>query len=420
MSERESMIDRFVKYTKIETTADPESKTTPSTPGQMELAKIIRDDLAAANVTDLEMTEEGFIYATIEENLPADHPAKGKVPIIGLLSHLDTATEASGKNVNAQFIKNYQGASITFPGNPNLKLTTDDFPKLKECIGHTIITSDGTTLLGSDDKAGLSIIVELAHYFNDHPEELHGKLRLAIIPDEEIAVGAEKLDLKRYGADVAYTLDGGELGEIDVESFNGFKGTIEVEGYSAFPGYGKGIYVNAIQVLSKFIAAMSEELWPQNCDERQPIWWIHNCEAEVAKATAAIFLRGFDLKEIEKQKVLLGAIKDKLLRDYPKAKINLDITEMYKNYKCELDKDPRVVEYAEEAMKRIDIEPKRNFVRGGNDSCHLCFNGLLSTNLFVGMQNMHSFMEWTSVEWIQKSMETAVSLAKVWVDKSAE
>lgn len=415
----ENLIERFVKYTKIDTTADPESKTTPSTPGQLELAKIVEKDLLDAGVDDLEMTQEGFIYATIEENLPADHPAKGKVPVIGFLSHLDTANEAPGKNVKARFIENYQGDDITFPGNPELKLTTEDYPKLKSVIGHTIITANGTTLLGGDDKAGLSVIVEMVKYFKAHPEELHGKIRLAIIPDEEIGIGAEKLDLKKFGADFAYTLDGGEIGEIDVESFNGFKGKIEVEGYAAFPGYGKGVYVNAIQILSKFVAAMNDELWPQNCDGRQPIWWVHDFQGEVAKASATVYLRDFDLEGIEKQKKMLNNIIEGLKKDYPKAKINLDVVEMYKNYKYELDKDPRVVAYAEEAMKRIDIEPKRNFVRGGNDSCHLCFNGLLSTNLFVGMQNMHSLTEWNTVESIEKALEAAISLTKVWLDKSA-
>lgn len=419
MADRESIIDRFIRYTKVDTKADPESKGSPSTPGQLELAKMVADDLRSAGVKDVELTDGGFIYATIPGNVPDSHRAKGKVPVIGFLAHVDTANEASGKDVKARLIKNYQGGEITFPGNPELRLNYDSAPHLKNCIGHTVITTDGTTLLGGDDKAGLSVLVELAHHFRENPDDLHGDLRLAIIPDEEIGVGTDNLDLKKFGADIAYTIDGGEMGEIDVESFNGFMGKITVEGYPAFPGYGKGIYINAIQVLSKIIAKMEDRRWPQNAGGRDPIWWIHSLTGEVGKAEAAVYLRDFDLEGIEKQKKLIGKIADEVQKEFPKAKINIDINETYKNYKYELEKDPRVVEYAEESMRRIGIEPKRNFVRGGNDSCHLCFKGLLSTNLFVGMQNMHSVMEWNTVETIEASLKTLVSLAGVWVEKSA-
>jgi len=419
MADRKRLIDTFIKYTKVDTQCDQGSKASPSTPGQLELQKIVVEDLKAAGVTEIEASDDGFIYATIPSNLPNGHPAKGKVPTLGLLAHLDTADEAPGKNVKAQFIENYQGQDIKFPGNPELKLNADVAPYLKHCVGHTLITSDGTTLLGADDKAGLAVLVELANHYRENPEDLHGKIRIAIIPDEEIGVGTEKLDLKKYGADIAYTLDAGEKGEIDVESFNGFMGKIIVEGYAAFAGYGKDIYINAIQVLSKMIAKMEDKRWPQNADGRDPIWWIQSLTGEVSKAEAAVYLRDFDLDGIENQKKLLADIKEEVAKEFPKAKINIDINETYKNYKYELEKDPRIVEYAEEAMERIGIKPKRNFVRGGNDSCHLCFSGLLSTNIFVGMQNMHSLMEWTSVETIESSLETVISLAKVWVDKSA-
>jgi tripeptide aminopeptidase len=412
------MIDDFIKYTKIDTTADPESKTSPSTPGQLELAKIVADDLKAAGLSDVELTEGGFIYATIPDNLPDSHPAKGKVPTLGLFAHVDTANEASGKDVKARFVESYQGGEITFPGNPELKLNYENAPHLKNCIGHTIITSDGTTLLGGDDKAGLAVLVELVRYFKENPDALHGKIRIAIIPDEEIGVGTDKLDFKKFGADIAYTLDAGEMGEIDVESFNGFKGKIAVEGYPAFPGYGKNIYINAIQVLSKFVAKMEDKRWPQNAAGRDPIWWVHNFNGDVGKAEALVFLRDFDLEGIEDQKKILSGIKEEVQKEFPKAKIEIETEKMYMNYKYELEKDPRIVEYAEEAMKRVGITPKRNFVRGGNDSCHLCFNGLLSTNIFVGMQNMHSVMEWNTVETIEGSLKTVVALANVWVEKS--
>lgn len=418
MINRKRLLDTFIKYTKYDTKSDPESKQTPSTPGQLVLAKVVAQDLKDAGFSAVEMTEEGFIYATLPENLPTAHSSKGKVPVVGFLAHLDTASEAPGNDVKARIIENYKGENITFPANSELKLTPDIAPTLKDCIGHTIITSDGNTLLGSDDKAGIAILVELGNYLKEHPEVLHGKLRIGVIPDEEISIGTEKLDLKRFGANFAYTLDGGEMGEIDVESFNGYMGTVTIEGYAAFPGYGKGIYLNAIQVLSKFIAAMEDRRWPQNAAARDPIWWIQKMEGEVSKATANVYLRDFDVEGIKKQISILEEIKEKILKQHPKAKITIDIKEGYKNYKYELDKAPHVVAYAEEAMKKVGIKPKQNYVRGGNDACHLCFSGLLSTNLFIGMQNFHSLMEWISLDVIEASLKNVVSLIGVWVEHS--
>lgn len=417
---RDRLILNFIKYTKIDSQARYDTGQTPSNPGQLELAKIVAADLEGAGFSDVELDAQGFLFGTIPENLPAGHPAKGKAPTIGFLAHFDTATEVSGKNVKARLIENYDGGEITYPANPDLKLTPALSPALKSCTGHTIITSDGTTLLGGDDKAGLAVIVEMGHHFKENPGSLHGRIRVAIIPDEEIGIGTEKLELKKFSADVAYTIDGGEIGSIDVESFNGFMGKIEVEGVSAFPGYGKGQYINAGQVLSRFVAAMPDDRWPQNCEGRQPIWWVDRMDCDVAKASASIYLRDFDLDGIAEAKLILDSIRKDVLKQFPKASISIDIKETYRNYKYELDKDPRVVAYAEEAMRRVGITPKRNFVRGGNDSCHLCFSGLLSTNLFIGMQNMHSLTEWNTVESIEAALKTVVSLTGVWVDKTAK
>lgn len=416
MTTKNRLIDNFIKYTKIDTRANPESKTTPSTSGQLDLAKIVVQDLKEAGYQDVEMDKAGFVFATIPQNFPAGQ--KKNVPTIGFLAHFDTAAESSGANVQARFIENYKGDVITYPKNPELTLSPENSPHLKNCIGHTIITSDGTTLLGGDDKAGIAVLVELGYFLNDHPEIHHGKVRVAIIPDEEIGVGTEKLDLKKFGVDFAYTADAGETGEIDVESFNGFLGKIEVEGNTTFPGYGKGKYINATQVISKFIAAMDSDRWPQNADKRQPIWWVDRMEGGTQRASCAIYLRDFDLDGIEKQKQILNGIKDRVLAEFPKAKIGIEINETYRNYKYILEKDPRVVAYAEEAMKKIGITPKQNYVRGGNDSCHLCFMGLLSTNLFVGMQNMHSTAEWNTVESIEASLKTVASLVNVWYERS--
>lgn len=415
---KETLLDRFIKYVKMDTQAVPETGKIPSSPGQLELAKIVVEDLKNAGVVDIKLTDQGYIYGTIPSNIPAGHPANGKVPTLGFVSHLDTAMECSGKNVKPQIIKNYDGKDIPLPGNPQLALKVKEEPELKKCVGHTIITSDGTTLLGVDDKAGIAAVIEMAHYFKDHPDKLHGKIRIGIMPDEELGIGAENLDLKEFGADFAYTLDGGSLGEIDIESFNGYKGKVTVEGYAAFPGYGKGIYLNATKVLSEFVCMMQEGMWPENCEGRQGIWWADAFKGEVANAELTVYLRDFDLEGIKEKEKILNGIKDKLLKKYPKAKININISEMYKNYRYELDKDKRVVEYAEEAMRKVGLKPVHHSVRGGNDSCHMCFSGLLSTNLFIGMQRMHSLKEWGSLEVMEKAVETLIALTGVWMENS--
>ncbi len=418
MINRKALVERFLKYVKIDTQAVPEAKTVPSSKGQFELAKLVLEDLKNAGVQELIMKENAFIYGTIPENLSGANKSK-KVPVLGFLSHLDTAAEAPGKNIKPQIIENYKGQKITYTGNSELSLSPETEPKLKNCIGHTIITSDGTTLLGGDDKAGLSAIVELANYYKGHPEVQHGKIRIAIIADEELGIGAELVDLKEFGVNFAYTVDGSGLGEIDVESFNGFKGKVKVTGYSAFPGYGKGIYLNATKVLSEFVSKMSEDLWPENCEKRDPIWWVDEFKGGVGEAELTVFLRNFDLEGIKKQEKMLDKIKDGIQKKYPKAKIAIEIAESYKNYKLELDKDKRVVSYAEEAIKKIGLKPVPVYVRGGNDSCHLCFSGLLSTNLFIGMEKMHSFQEWISLDVMEKAVENLISLCGVWLEKSA-
>lgn len=419
MINKQNLLNRFLKYVAVDTQCDPEAKKSPSSDGQFVLSKIVAEDLKNAGIKDIVVKENAFIYGTIPENIPAGHKAHGKkVPVVGFLSHFDTAAEASGKNIKPQIIKDYKGQKISYSGNPELFLTPEEAPTLKDCIGHTIITTDGTTLLGGDDKAGISAIVEMAEYFKSHPEVPHGKIRIAIIADEEIGTGAELLDLKEFGADVAYTVDGGSMGQIDVESFNGFKGKVKVTGYAAFPGYGKGVYLNATKVLAEFIANMNEEMWPENCDKRQPIWWVDDFKGGVAEAEMSVFLRNFDYDKIKDQEKILNDIKTTTLKKHPKAKIEINISETYKNYKFELDKDPRVVAYAEESIKRIGIKPAHHYVRGGNDSCHLCFSGLLSTNLFIGMERMHSVQEWISLEVIEKATENIITLPQVWMEKS--
>lgn len=408
------LLNNLLTYVKIDTQSVPDATAIPSSPGQLELAKIVANQFEDAGFKEIKLSESGYLFATIPSNLSNNK----KVPTIGFVAHFDTAAEVSGKNVKPQVIENYNGQKITFSGNKNICLDPSVETNLKSCIGHTIITTDGTTLLGGDDKAGIAALLELAHYFKDNPKEQHGKIRIAIMPDEETAAGAHKLDLKTFGADVVYTLDGSFMGDIDVESFNGFKAKVTVEGNSAFPGYGKGVYLSATRVLGEFVAEMPDKLWPENCEKRDPIWWADEFKGGVGQAEMTVYLRNFDLEGIKEQENELNKIKEKLLKKYPKAKISVSVSEMYKNFKEILNKDKRVIEFAKEAVKRAGIAPNPQYVRGGSDACHFCFSGIMSTNIFIGMQQMHSLKEWISLNVIEKSAETAINLAKVWAEKS--
>ncbi|PIR17951.1 MAG: peptidase T [Deltaproteobacteria bacterium CG11_big_fil_rev_8_21_14_0_20_49_13] len=414
MVNKERLLDNFIKYVKMDTRSSHENAETPSSKGQFELAKVVIDDLKQAGLKDIILTKDCCLYGTI----PGSIKSSTKIPTVGFVAHFDTTPDVPGENVQPNIINNYQGEKITFTKNSELFLDPAEEINLKKCIGNTIITSDGTTLLGADDKAGISALVELAHYFDDHNDQPHGDIKIGIMPDEEIGVGSEKFNLKEFGADVIYTLDGSFVGDIDIESFNGFKAKVTVQGNAAFPGYGKNIYLSSSRIISEFVSEMPDELWPENCSDRQDIFWADEIKGGVGSSEMIIFLRSFDLSGIENQVKILHKIKDDLLKKYPKAKINIEVSEMYKNYKNELDKDRRVVDYAIEAMKKIGITPNSQYVRGGSDACHFCFSGVLSTNLFIGMQRMHSFKEWVSLEVVEKSAETAISISKVWAEKS--
>lgn len=414
----ESLLDRFIKYVKIDTQSIEDAPVIPSSPGQLELAKIVAEDLKKAGVKDITVMEKGYLTGTIYENIPSTHPAKGKVPVIGFVAHFDTAPESPSNGVKPRVIKNYSGEKIIYPANSRIEIDPATEPELKKCLGHTIITSDGTTTLGADDKSGIAEIVEMAQHFTDHPNELHGEIKIGMMPDEETGAGSEHFDIKGLGTEVAYTVDGDKLGAIDVGCFNAWKGKVSIKGVAAFPGEGKGEYLSAIQLAGEFISAIPSNYLPQNCDGMQPILFFDALKGGVPESEFVILLRAFTVEEIEEEKKLLEGIKNNLLNKHPKAQIDISFTESYKNYKYELDKDKRIVEYAKEAMKRIGIEPIISFARGGNDSGEFCNHGVLSANIFCGFNLLHTQREWVSLEIMEKATENLISLAKIWFEKT--
>lgn len=404
----ESMLDRFLKYVKVDTQSKEDVEAFPSTPGQLELAKIVAEDFRSVGVNDVQINENGYLLATIEGNRPA--------PTIGFISHFDTSYQSPGADVKPQVIPNYSGGNVNLPGGPGLAI--EEARELKKCRGHTIITSDGTTLLGGDDKAGVAIMVELAKKLVENPDMPHGRVRLGIMPDEEVGIGASKFDIKGFGADYAYTMDGGALGEIDIESFSADKGKITVEGATAFPGYAKGKMVDAVKILTKILSQIPENMRPENVAGRTGFIYVMDVNGSTSKAEATFLLRDFEVEGLKKKAALLESLIEKARKKYPKAKIGMETKEQYRNMKYKLEENPRVIEYAEEAMKRARVKPRRNFVRGGTDGCHLSYSGLLTPNLFVGMQDMHSLKEWISLNIMEKAVKVCVKLLEVWVEKA--
>ncbi len=416
---RDELLESLLKYVKIDTKSDPNNKTLPSTPGQMDLAKIIKKDWEDAGVEEIELTNDCYLFGTIPSNVPKNHPTCNKIPVIGLCAHFDTSEAASGTNVKPRIIENYKGEKVLYPNNPDLYLDTDYDPELKNCIGHTIITSDGTTLLGGDDKAGLSIMLAIAKHLKEHPEIIHGKIRLCGFPDEENARGSEDLDTKKFAVDIAYALDGLSMGQLDIECFSGKNANIVVEGVNANPGYGKNKLVSAIDVISKFNTLIPKKYWSFNVDGKEPYMLINSVEGDFTGMKSKIALRSFDKKGMEEMEEVLHKNREEVLKEFPGAKIKLDIKEYFKNYGDFLKEDPRVVDYAVEGLKRAGVKPILGAVRGGCDSCQLADKGIKSLNYFIGMQQPHSEREWISLQVIEKSFESLVETLKVWVEKSS-
>jgi len=411
MINKERMMADFLEFVKVDTRSKPDAKTLPSTPGQMELAKIVAKKFEGSGIQDIKLTEHGFLFGTIKSNLPPQN----KTPTVGFLSHFDTAYEVNGKDVKPQVIRNYTGDDIRLPGNSSLSLSAKDNENLAKCIGHTVITSDGTTLLGGDCKMGISIMLEVAEYFRENPTVPHGKIRFSIVPDEETTLGFQKFNAEEFGVDIAYTLDGTFLGDVDIECINASKAVVTITGNATYPGHGKSeAYLSAIRILGEFITGMTTTPWPDNSEKREPYWWMEEIKGDAGEMRATVFMRDFDVKGLRGQEEKVYKIRDDLLRKYPKAKIEISVSEQYRNYKEYLDKDKRVVEYAKEAMLRCGVKPNPGSIRGTSDAGHLCESGIIATNFFIGMQNLHSFKEWISIEVAEKSAETVIELCKIW------
>ncbi len=413
----ESALDKFIRYAKIDTQSDENSTTYPSTQKQFDLLNLLVKELKELGLKDTEIDQYGYVMATIPSNLPASHKAHGKVPRIGFVSHVDTSPSASGKDVKPNVMV-YNGGDIVLSGNKSVVITEAENPELKHNIGKTIVTTDGTTLLGADDKAGLAIIMTAAQTLVNTPALLHGDIRIGFTPDEEVGAGTKFFDLKKFGCAFAYTVDGDTPGELNKETFSANLGVITVHGRNIHPGSAKNIMVNSIKCMADIVTRFPKNCSPETTEGYEQYLHPHTIEGEEAKSVLKILLRDFNTAGLEDLKKKLEAIIAEVQPLHPKARIELEIKEQYRNMKDYMGDDAPGLACLWEATKRAGFEPQWLPIRGGTDGSRLTEKGLPCPNIFTGGQNYHGTTEWLSVWGMDKSVETVVNLAQVWVEKS--
>jgi len=415
---KESALERFIRYAKIDTQSRDDAETYPSTAKQFDLLNLLTKELKDLGVQDVTIDQYGYVTATVPSNIPATHNSYGKTPTIGFIAHVDTSPSTTGANVKPQIIEKYQGGDIVLPADPSVVLRVSENPELKHHIGKTIVTTDGTTLLGADDKAGVAIIMTAVQNVLNDPGILHGDIRIGFTPDEEVGAGTKFFDIKKFGARFAYTVDGDTMGELNKETFSANLAVITIHGRNIHPGSAKNIMVNSIRAMADIIVRMPKDIAPETTDAYQPYIHPHVLQGEEAQSTLKILLRDFNTPGLDVLKRQLEAIIAEVQPLHPKAKIELKIIEQYRNMKDFMGKDMRVLDFLWEATKRAGIEPKWVPIRGGTDGSRLTEKGLPTPNIFTGGQNYHGKTEWLSVSSMEKSIETIVHLMHIWAEKS--
>jgi len=408
------VLDRFLRYVKIDTQSQEDQTTVPSTRKQLTLANLLAKELTALGAENVRVSEFGIVYAMIPGNL-ADN---SKVPVIGFISHMDTSPAVSGANVTAVIHKNYQGGDIVLPKDPTQIISVAKNPILKERIGDDIITADGTTLLGSDDKAGISEIMTMIDTLRQNPQIKHGTIAIAFTPDEEVGGGIEKFDVKGFGAKLAYTVDGGTLGEISNETWSARTATITFQGKNTHPGTAKGIMINSLFAIADYLDRMPRDNQPETTDGRVGFVHPYAGTIEVEASTLKVLLRNFDLAGLEAQEKLLRDLVAQTQAKYPDVKISINVQENYKNMKEVLKDYPELTDNAFEATKRAGLKPTLKPIRGGTDGARLTFQGLPTPNLFTGGENFHGKLEFNSQRGLEKSTEMLIHLVQVYAEKA--
>ena len=407
MIDKQLLINRFISYVTIDTESDPKSDTTPSTSKQWDLAHVLTKELISIGMTDVTIDDHAYIMATLPSNVAHE------VPTIGFVSHIDTTPDFTGANVNPQVIENYNGKDIVLNKEQNIILSPDLFDDLLLYKGQTLITTDGTTLLGADDKAGITEIVSAMEYLIKHPEIKHGKIRICFTPDEEIGRGAHKFDVEKFGAVWAYTMDGSQIGELEYENFNAASAIVKVKGKIVHPGYAKGKMINSMYIATEFINSLPQLETPEHTEDYQGFFHLSSMHGTVEETELHYIIRDHDKKHFEARKMMMENLADEINSQYEREVATIDIKDQYLNMKEKIEPVMHIVDIAEEAMLNVGIKPLIKPIRGGTDGSQLSYMGLPCPNIFAGGHNFHSRYEYVPVESMMKATEVICKIAEL-------
>ena len=399
----EKLLNRFLRYVSVDTQSNEESDTQPSAAKEWDLLKMLRDELAALDI-DVTLDDYGYVMASIPSNINKE------VPAVGFIAHVDTAPDASGADVKPQIVENYDGGAIALKGVPGLELKPSEFPEMLHYIGQTLITTDGTTLLGADDKAGVAEIMNAVQYIVEHPEFKHGPIRIGFTPDEEIGRGVVKFDVKRFGADYAYTMDGGEIGELEFENFNAASAKIHIQGCNVHPGYAKGKMKNAILIGQEFNAMLPVMARPEYTEGYEGFFHLISFKGAVEEADFAYIIRDHNRDKFEARKEMMSKVADFINSKYGDGTVKLDLKDQYYNMREQVEPHYHIIDKAVKAMEMAGVKAKIQPIRGGTDGANLSFKGLPCPNIFAGGLNFHGKMEFVPLESMEKASEVILNI----------
>ncbi len=403
-----NLTDRFLQYVKFDTQSDELTNMTPSTPGQLIFAEHLRDELQSMGLRNISLDDNGYLMATVPSTLPAGR----KAPVVGFIAHLDTSPDMSGRHVSPRIVENYQGGDIVLNSAQNIVLSPEQFPELDKYVGQSLIVTDGTTLLGADDKAGIAEIITAADYLLHHPEIEHGEIRIAFNPDEEIGQGAHKFDVARFGADWAYTMDGGEVGELEYENFNAAVAHVTFLGCNVHPGYAKHKMLNSMRVANQFIIMLPRWETPEHTEDYEGFYHLVSMEGNVEKTVLTYIIRDHDRDRFERRKKELEHLARKINNEFPGC-CSIEIKDQYYNMREKIEPVKYIVDIAEEAMRLAGVTPKVQPIRGGTDGAQLSFKGLPWPNIFAGGLNFHGRYEFVPIPSMEKATQTIIEIAKL-------
>ena len=402
-----ALLERFLKYVSIHTTSDENTGLVPSTPQQMEFAKILAEELKDMGIQDVSLDKKGYLMATLPSNIDKD------VPTVGFISHLDTSPDMSGKNVKPRIVENYDGNDIILNEKENIVLSPKQFPELTMYRGQSLVVTNGLTLLGADDKAGIAEIMTAMDYFIKNPDVKHGKVRIAFNPDEEIGLGAHHFDVEKFGCQFAYTMDGGEIGELEYENFNAAGAKVTFYGTNVHPGYAKNKMVNSMKIATKFMATVPANESPEYTDGYEGFYHLTGIGGDVEKTTVSYIIRDHDRKKFEERKAHLQMLVDKINSEFGDNTATLEVKDQYYNMKEKVEPVKYIVDIASEAIRQAGVEPKVKPIRGGTDGAQLSFKGLPCPNIFAGGHNFHGKYEFVPIQSMEKATEVVKNIIKI-------